>query len=79
MGSVKGRLSRLEVASGGLYRTLTLPDGTRVRYRPEEILEAVAAAIHQEEHRLLPYIRQIDTNQGMPGLIKALEGSREDG
>jgi hypothetical protein len=39
------------------------------------MVDAVIAAIHQQEHCLLPYIRQIDTNQGMPGLVRALEAS----
>jgi hypothetical protein len=25
----------------------------------------------------VPYLRQIDTNEGMPGLVRALEASRE--
>jgi hypothetical protein len=33
----------------------------------------VIAAIHQEEHRLLPYVRKMDTKQGMPGMIWAHE------
>jgi hypothetical protein len=33
-----------------------------VRYTREEKLEAVIAAIHQE-HRLLPYVRKMDTKQ----------------
>ncbi len=76
MGSVKGRLSRLEVASGGLYKTLVMPDGTRVRYRPEELLEAVAACVRRREHRLLPHIRKMDGYQGMTGLVKRLEESQ---
>jgi hypothetical protein len=69
-------MSRLEKHADVLYRTLRLPDGTEVRYTSEEMLCAVSAAIRQEEHRLLPYIRQIDSKDGMPGLIRALEGSR---
>jgi hypothetical protein len=74
---LKDKLRRLEKASEGLYKTLVMPDGTEIRYRPEEILEAVAACVRRREHRLLPYIRRMETNQGMPGLIRALEGSRE--
>lgn len=44
---------------------------------------AIIAAIHEEEHRLLQFIRRMDTRERMPGLttglIRALEGSREDG
>jgi hypothetical protein len=28
------------------------------------------------EHRLLSYIRQVDTREGFPGLVWALESSR---
>jgi hypothetical protein len=70
-------MSRLERQANGLFRTLRLlPDGAEVRYTSEEMLGAVCAAIRQEEHRLLPYVRQIDTTQGMPGLIRQLEESR---
>jgi hypothetical protein len=44
---------------------------------------AIIAAIHDDEHRLLQFIRRMDTREEMPGLItgfiRALEGSREDG
>jgi hypothetical protein len=76
---LRDKLRHLERETEGFYHTLTLPDGTKVRYTGEEIVDAMIAAIHQEEHRLLPYIRQIDTNQGMPGLVRALEGSWENG
>jgi hypothetical protein len=38
------------------------------------MLEALLAAIDGQEHRLLPYLRQMPTREGMPGLIRALEG-----
>lgn len=72
---LEDRLRRLEDASEGLYQTLTLPDGRTIFYTPEEAVDAMSAVIHQEEHRLLPYVRQMDTNQGMVGLIRSLEGS----
>jgi hypothetical protein len=75
---LRDKLSRLEAETEGLYRVLQLPDGTKVRYSGEEMLDAVIAAIHQEEHPLLPCIRQIDSNQGISGLVLALEGSRGD-
>jgi hypothetical protein len=68
----RDRMSRLEKHAEGLYRTLRLLDGTEVRYTDEEVLSALSAAIHQKEHRLLPYIRQMDAKEGMPGLIRAL-------
>ena len=69
-------MSRLERQANGLFRTLRLPDGAEVRYTSEEMMVAVIAAMHHQEHPLLPYVRQLDTNQGMPGLIRALEESR---
>jgi hypothetical protein len=48
---------------------------------PEGLL--YMSAIHDDEHRLLQFIRRMDTREEMPGLItgfiRALEGSREDG
>jgi hypothetical protein len=73
---LRDKLVRLQKATEGLYETLHLPDGTEVRYHHKEMLEAMSAAIHQGEHRLLPYIHRTDTNRGMPGLIRALDGSR---
>lgn len=76
---LRDRLRRLEEQSEGLYMALTLPDGTTVRYTGEEMVGATLAAIDQEEHPLLPYLRQMNTREGMPGLIRALEGSEADG
>lgn len=78
---LRDKLRRLEESTEGLYETLRLPDGTKVHYTGGEMLDAMSAAIHGQEHHLLPYVRQMDTNQGMPGLIRALEGSwsRENG
>ena len=73
---LESRLEHLEKLSDGLYRTLTLPDGQQIRYTSEEMMAAVIAAMHHQEHPLLPYIRQLDTTQGMPGLIRQLEESR---
>jgi hypothetical protein len=73
---LKSRLEHLEKLSDGLYRKLTLSDGQRIRYTSEEMMAAVIAAMHDQEHRLLPYVRRLDTTQGMPGLIRQLEESR---
>jgi hypothetical protein len=73
---LKSRLEHLEKLSDGLYRKLTLPDGQHIRYTHGEMMAAVIAAMHDQEHPLLPYVRQLDTNQGMPGLIRQLEVSR---
>jgi hypothetical protein len=70
---LRDRLRKLE-RDAPLGGTLRLPDGTEIRYGPEEMLDALCAAIEGDPYRLLPYLRQIDTNQGMPGLVRALEG-----
>jgi hypothetical protein len=72
---LRDKLRRLEDAASEFYGTLSLPDGTEIRYQGEEMLDALLATIDGQEHRLLPYLRQIDTNEGMPGLIRAIEGS----
>ncbi len=74
---VGNRLKRLEKEAQDFYSILRLPDGTEVRYTGEEMLDAMIAAIHQGEHWLLPHVRRMDIREGMPGLIRALEGSRE--
>jgi hypothetical protein len=76
---LRGRLRRLEkdVPTGG---TLQLPDGTQIRYGPEEMLDALCAALEGDEHRLIPYLRQIpsEAGEGMPGLIRAIEGDPDN-
>ena len=72
--SIRGWLKRLEREAGLLCGTLRLPDGREVSYEREEMLEALLAAIDGQEHQLLPYLRQMPTSEGMPGLIRALEG-----
>jgi hypothetical protein len=82
MAGMKDRLRKVEQEAEELYQTLTLEDGTKIRYEPEEMLDAISAAIRGEEHRLLPLVRRKGTRQGLPGLINALEVSharREEG
>lgn len=74
---MRGRLDKLEQEAEGLYETSRLPDGTETKYEADEMFEAFPACMDRREHRLLPYPRQIDTNQGVAGLIRALESSRE--
>jgi hypothetical protein len=69
-------VKRLERDAEGLHHTLTLPDGTKIRYRHEEMLEAVAACVRRREHWLLPHILKMDGYQGMVGLVKRLHESR---
>ena len=76
---LRGWVKCLERSAEGLHHTLTLPDGGEVRYTGAEMLDAVIAAVDEEEHHLLPYLRQMDTREGMAGLIGALEGRHGDG
>jgi hypothetical protein len=79
---LRDKLKRLEQLEGETVGVLTLPSGESVRYRGGslheggDMYEALVACIQGREHWLLPYIRQIDTTEGMPGLVRALEGSR---
>ncbi len=73
---LRDRLRRVErdAPTGG---TLRLPDGTKVSYGPDEMLDALCAAIEGRQHRLLPYLRSVPTREGMPGLIRAIEGDAD--
>jgi hypothetical protein len=73
---IKNRLTRLEAKAEDYYSTLSLPDGTDICYAGEDMLDATIAPIRQREHWLLPYVRRMDTREGMAGLIRALESSR---
>jgi hypothetical protein len=77
MAGIRGRLGKLEQEAEGLYETLTLEDGTKIRCDPGEMFEALSAVIVRSpsEHPLLPHLRAVDTTEGMPGLIRALEAS----
>ena len=50
---LRDRLKRIErdAPEGG---TLQLQDGSEIRYGPEEMLDALCAAIEGEQHHLLP-------------------------
>ena len=80
---MRSRLKRLEVLEAETIGVLTLPSGETVRYRqgslhePGDMYEAFVACMEKREHWLLPYIRQIYTNEGMPGLVRAIEAIRE--
>lgn len=79
MGGLRRRLERLEAETEGLYNTLVLPNGETVRYSGEEALDAMIAAIDQTEHWLLPHMRRVEAADGLPGLIRAIEGGGGDG
>jgi hypothetical protein len=75
---IRNTLKRLERESEEFYETLRLPDGREIRYEASEMLDAFAAYMDGREHWLLPYIWQMDTRQGIPGLIRALEESSRE-
>jgi len=81
VASIRGRLDKLEQESEEFYETLVLPNGTEITYEAGELFDVLCAVLDGREHRLLPYLRAVDTNQGMPGLIRAIESSkaRRDG
>ena len=68
-------MRKVEQGTEGLYQTLTLENGTKLKYEPEEMIDAIFAAIEGRDHPLLLYIRRMDTNEGIPGLVRALEGN----
>ena len=78
----RDKLKRLEELESETIGVLTLPDGTSIRYRLSslneggDMYEAFLACMDGWEHGLLPCIRQMDTREGFPGLVRALEGSR---
>ena len=80
---LRNKLKRLEELESETIGVLTLTDGTSVRYRRGSLNEggdmydAFLACMDGREHWLLPYIRQMDTREGFPGLVRALESSRE--
>ncbi len=76
--SIRRRLERLEAETEGLYNMLVLPNGEKVRYSGEEALNAMLAAIDQTEHWLLPHMRRVEVTDGLPGLIRAIEGGDGD-
>jgi hypothetical protein len=73
---LRGRVRRAEAGAAVFYKTLRLPDGTKVRYTGEEMLDAVIAAMNGEEHRLLPYLHKMDPGRGLPSLVRAVEGDK---
>jgi len=64
----------VERGAEGLYRDLILEDGTKLKYEPEEMIDAIFAAVEGADHPLLPYISSMNPNEGIPMLVRALEG-----
>jgi hypothetical protein len=75
--SVKTKLSKLEQRAKQHYEVIRLPDGSEVRYSGDNALDALCATLDQGDHWLLPAIRQVETSTGLPGLIRALAGSKD--
>ena len=79
MGRLNERLRRAEREAEGLWQVLTLSDGTRVKYEPEEMVDAIVAVIDGEDHHLLlPYIERMDQDRGIPSLVRALGHPAEE-
>jgi hypothetical protein len=72
------RLKKLEREAAAGYTTLHLPDGSEVLYTGEDALDALIACMDQEEHWLVPVLREAGTKEGLPGLIWALEAPVDD-
>ena len=72
-----GRLERLETGARRLCNAVRLRDGTTAGYTTDEALEALGASIRREPNALLGRLHEADTTEGLPGLCRALEDSRE--
>jgi hypothetical protein len=77
VGGIGRRLGKLERETEEFYEVLTLEDGTTVKYESAEKLEVLCALLDGREHWLLPFFRAVDTLEGMPGLVRALEGGAD--
>ena len=79
MGRLRTRLERLEGRVEATHDVLTLPDGSRALYTQPGALRALGAAIRGREEPLLARFLEAETTEGMPGLCRALVGSRDGG
>ena len=48
--ALRDRIKKLQREAGALYTTLSLPDGSEVRYTGDDALAALSACIDQREH-----------------------------
>jgi hypothetical protein len=55
--------------------TLYLPNGEKVTYDTEELLEALGATIERREYPLRSALKSTEGNNGLEGLVRALEAS----
>jgi len=74
MGRLNERFRKAEREAEGLYQTLTLEDGTKVKYEPEDMLDAIFAVLEGEDHPLLSSVRRTDASKGIPSLVRTLDG-----
>ena len=65
------RLERAEKGAQDVFRTLTLPSGERFRYRDEEVVPALSAAIRQQEHRLHAPVLQAE-RASLPSMLRLI-------
>ena len=79
MGRLRTRLERLEGRVEATHDVLKLPDGSHVLYTQPGVLRALGAAIRGGEEPLLARFLKAETTKGMPGLCRALVGSRDGG
>lgn len=75
--SLRARLQRAERKAEASYEVLRLADGTRIKYPASEMLGALSATIRRKDHWLRPHVHASGTNEGLPGLLRALLESRE--
>ncbi len=69
---LRKRLDRLEERAGLLHDEITLPDGTAVRLAPGERLDALVAALDEEEHPLLDIARRVGANEEAEECLRLL-------
>ena len=79
MGRLRTRRGWLEGRVEATHDVLTFPDGSRVLLPQPDALRALGAAIRGGEEPLLARFLEAETTEGMPGLCRALVGSRGGG
>jgi hypothetical protein len=67
------RLRNLESHYESFYQTLTLPSGEEILYTAEELPSALGAVIRGREHRLLPYVKQLENTEGVPSMLRLIK------
>ncbi len=74
---IKHRLKRAEQEAAELFEEIRLENGEVVRYSGTDAFEAVRAAAAGKQHWLIEPFLSAETTEGLPGLVRALVGSRE--